>query len=144
MNTLMIQGTEVPYDEKDIITFPEGLIGLPHLRKMVVIRQSAIEPLLWLVSVDEKPTAFLVADAPALFPGYSPQVPVSENPGDETLSGEVPVVLGIVLISPEWKESTVNLRAPLFISARTMKGVQLVLPDHSLSVGERLPLAQAA
>jgi flagellar assembly factor FliW len=143
MPTLKIQGTEIPYDEKDIITFPEGLIGLPHLSKMVMIRQSAIEPLMWLVSLDDNATAFVVADVPEMFPGYSPRIPVETATTDST-DKDAQVVLGIVLISPEWQESTVNLRAPLFISANSMKGAQVVLADNAYSCGERLPMQLAA
>lgn len=144
MPTLTIQGTEISYDEKDIITFPEGLVGLPHLRRMVVVRQSVIEPFLWLVSLDEDATAFVVADARSLFPGYSPVLP-ADSAFRETLNADDnPAVLAIVLIAPDWQRSTANLRAPLFISPRTMKGAQIVLTDNSFSVGEPLPLAMAA
>src|SRR5882672_4010101 len=144
MPTLMIQGIEISYDEKDILTFPEGLVGLPHLRRMVVVHQSIIEPFLWLVSLDEDATAFLVADARSLFPGYAPVLP-TESSFRETLDAEDnPAILAIVLIAPDWQRSTANLRAPLFISPRTMKGAQIVLTDNSYSVGEPLPLAMAA
>src|SRR5712691_3350700 len=144
MPTLMIQGTEISYDVNDIITFPEGLVGLPHLRRMVVVRQSNIEPFLWLVSLDEDATAFVVADASSLFPSYSPAVPADSSFRETLSADDHSLVLAIVLIAPEWQRSTANLRAPLFISPRTMKGAQIVLTDNSFSVGEPLPLAMAA
>jgi flagellar assembly factor FliW len=139
MPTIKIQGSDISYDEKDVITFPEGLIGLPDLRRMVIVRQAEIDPLMWLVSLDEPATAFVVADARALFPGYAPAPPADSIIGDDTL-----VVLATVLISPQWEASTINLRAPLFVSAATMLGAQVILGDDSYSVGEPLPLAMAA
>jgi flagellar assembly factor FliW len=138
MPTITIQGSDISYDEKDVITFPEGLIGLPNLRRMVIVRQAEIEPLMWLVSLDEA-AAFVVADARALFPGYAPAPPADSIIGDDSL-----VVLATVLISPQWEASTINLRAPLFVSAATMLGAQVILGDDSYSVGEPLPLAMAA
>jgi len=144
MPTLMIQGTEISYAEKDIVTFSEGFIGLPHLRRMVIVRQSIIEPFLWLVSLDEDGEAFVVADARSFFPGYAPEPPADSSFRDSLAEGENPVVLAIVLIAPDWQRSTANLRAPLFISARTMKGAQIVLTDNKYVVNELLPLAMAA
>lgn len=144
MPKLTIQGTEISYDDKDIVTFAEGFIGLPHLRRMVVVRQSAIEPFLWLVSLDDETVAFVVAEAHALFPGYGPVLPADSNFRDQLAADEKPVVLAIVSITADWQRSTANLRAPLFISASTMKGAQMILTDNVYSVGEPLPLAMAA
>jgi flagellar assembly factor FliW len=144
MPTLSIQGTELQYEEKDIITFEEGLIGLPHLRRMVVVKQSTIEPFLWLASLDEEGVAFVVAEAHALFPNYEPSLPADSTFREVLPADERPVILAIVLIASEWQKTTVNLRAPLFISASAMRGAQIVLTDNKYSVGEPLPLTMAA
>ncbi len=143
MPTLRIQGNEIPYDEKDIITFPEGLIGLPQLTRMVVVKEETIEPLIWLASVDEENAAFVVAQARSIFPHYSPTLP-ADSSIKELSENEEPVVLAIVLIDADWQKSTANLRAPLFISANTMRGAQVVLSDNSFSVGAPLPSMAAA
>src|SRR5258708_3393169 len=114
MSTLTIQGTEISYDEKDIITFSEGLIGLPHLRRMVMVRQDAIEPFLWLVSLDDHNVAFVVTDAPAMFSGYVPSLPPDSEFRNRLGAAEKPIILAIVLISPEWQQFTANLRATRF------------------------------
>lgn len=144
MPTLRIQGNEIPYDQKDIITFPQGLIGLPHLTQMVVVKEASIEPFFWLASVNDENVAFVVAEAHSMFPTYQPQLP-AESPMSELLAErEVPVVLAIVLIDADWQNSTANLRAPLFISAKNMRGAQVVLNNNAFSVGAPLPLALAA
>lgn len=144
MPTLKIQGTELQYDEKDILTFKEGLIGLPHLQRMVMVNQSDIEPLMWLASLDEEGVALVVADAAGIFPDYAPAVP-ADCSFSQALSGdEHPVAFAIVLVGPEWEKTTANLRAPIFVSASTMRGAQVILPDHTYSVGQPLPFAMAA
>jgi flagellar assembly factor FliW len=137
MPTLHIQETDLHYEENDIITFSEGLIGFPHFKQMVLVRQSSVEPLFWLASPETEGDAFLVADAHSIFPAYSPSLPAGSA---QTLpAGESPVVLAIVLVANEWEQSTANLRAPLFISPGSMRGVQVALPDN-YSVVEPLPL----
>ena len=144
MPTLRIQGNEIPYEEKDIITFPEGLIGLPHLTRMVAVKEATIEPFIWFAAVNGDDVAFVVAEAYSLFPNYEPKLPADSNMNGLLAENEVPVVLAIVLIDTDWQKSTANLRAPLFISAKTMRGAQVVLNDNSSSVAEPLPLAAAA
>lgn len=144
MPTLRIQGNEIPYEEKDIISFPHGLIGLPQLTKMVAVRQTAIEPFLWLAAVDEDGVAFVVAEAHSLFPAYTPNIPADSVLNELLAEGEQPVCLAIVLIDADWQRSTVNLRAPLFISSQTMRGAQIALADNVFKVCEPLPFAAAA
>jgi flagellar assembly factor FliW len=144
MPTLRIQGNEIPYDEKDIITFPEGLIGLPNLTKMVAVKQSTIDPFIWFAAANEEDVAFVVAEAHSLYPNYQPALPEDSNAKALFAEGETPVVFAIVLIDANWQRSTANLRAPLFVSAKTMRGAQVVLNDNSYAVGEPLPLAAAA
>jgi flagellar assembly factor FliW len=144
MPTLRIQGNEIPYEEKDIITFPHGLIGLPHLTRLVAVRQTTIEPFLWLATIDEDGVAFVVAEAHSLYSSYTPNVPADSVLDELLAEGERPVVLAIVLIDADWQKSTVNLRAPLFISSQTMRGAQIALADNVFSVCEPLPIAAAA
>jgi len=145
MPTLRIQGNEIPYEEKDIITFPEGLVGLPHLTRMVAVKEATIEPFIWFAAVSEDDdVAFVVAEAHSIFPHYEPKLPPDSNMNGLLAENEVPVVLAIVLIDADWQKSTANLRAPLFISAKTMRGAQVVLNDNSFSVAEPLPLAATA
>lgn len=144
MPTLNIQGTEIQYNEKDILTFKEGLIGLPNLQRMVMVTQSDIEPLIWLASLDEEGVALVLADTSGIFPDYTPAVPADCSFSQALAADEHPMAFAIVLVAAEWEKTTANLRAPIFVSARTMSGAQVILPDHTYSVGQPMPLAMAA
>jgi flagellar assembly factor FliW len=139
MPTIQMLGEELPYEAADIITFEEGLIGLPALKRMALVQQTSIAPFLWLASLDDPEVSFLVVDPRPIFPDYTPRLPDATNicasAGDE----ENLLVVTIVLIAPEWQESKINLLAPLFISPSTMRGVQFILPDGSYSSSEQFP-----
>jgi len=47
--------------------------------------------------------------------------------------------LAIVKISSDWQQTTINLRAPIFINAETNSGVQHVLTDSKYQFAESLP-----
>ena len=144
MSTIRIQGADLAYEESSIITFAEGLIGLPRLRRMVLVRQTDIEPFMWLASLDDPAVAFLVVDPRELFHDYALPAMGQLAAHLDLDEGEAPLVLTIVTVAPEWAESTANLRAPLLISASSMRGAQSVLADTAYRVAERLPLAHAA
>ncbi len=144
MPTIHIQETELPYEEADIVTFDEGLIGLPQLRRMVLVRQHDIEPFMWLASPDDPQSTFLVVEPRSLFPDYAASMPAEAASRLGAGAGESPLVLVIVRIASEWTKSAVNLRAPLFIAASRMRGAQAVLTDSAYRLDEQLPLADAA
>jgi flagellar assembly factor FliW len=130
MPTVKVHNTELSYEPSDILTFDEGLIGLPGLCQMVLVRQSSIEPFLWLASLDVQGMAFLVVEPHALFPDYSAL---------KTEEGEGPLLLALVKLESEWAKTTVNLRAPLIINPTTKRGLQIVLSDSNYSLAESLP-----
>ncbi len=143
MSTIRIQGTELSYTESDIITFAEGMIGLPHLRRMVLINQSDIEPFLWLASLDDPSVVFLVIEPRTVFPDYAPPVPEAVRAALGLAVDEPPLMLTIALIAAEWTESTINLRAPLMVAPRTMCAAQIVLSDSAYQLNQPLPFQAA-
>ncbi len=144
MPSISILGTELTYDDSNIITFEEGLIGMPHLKYMVLVEQTDIAPFLWLASLDDPRVAFLVADPRPIFSTYQPQ-PTEEINHRLDLNEKTPkTVLSIVKISSEWAKTTFNLRAPIFISPKSMKGAQIPLQDTAYRLEEPLPLSVAA
>lgn len=142
MQTIHVQGTDLAYEEKDILKFDEGLIGMPQLRRMVLIQYSEIAPLLLLCSLDQPDVTFLVLDAKAHVPDYAPRFPAHLPTQLGLVNAEAPVLLATVTIAPEWTASSINLRAPIVIAPTTMRGAQIVLLDSPYQLAEPLPLGQ--
>lgn len=144
MPSICVQKLDLPYTEKDIIRFEEGLIGMPDIKRMVLVNQDDIQPFLWLVSLDEPNIGFLVLQAQSFFPDYKPQIPsdLCEQLGI-TEEGKL-LILATVTIAPEWERSTTNLRAPIVISPENMRGAQIILSGSPYRLDESLPIAVAA
>lgn len=140
MPTLNMQGSQVSYSDQDILNFPEGLLGLPHLRRMLLVKQREIEPFMWLAPVDAADIGFVVVEARTLFPDYSPALPPESNQANLCEPGEAPVVLAIVLVARHWPQTTANLRAPIFVSPRSMRAAQVVLSDSQYAIAAPLPI----
>jgi flagellar assembly factor FliW len=139
MPTIHVQGTELAYEEKDILKFDEGLIGLPQLRQMVLLHYTEIAPLLLLCSLEQPDVTFLVLEATTYFPDYAPRLSEAVQKQLGLTAGEAPVILATVTIAPAWTDSTINLRAPLVIAPTTMQGAQIVLTESHYQLAEPLP-----
>ena len=137
MTIVRIHGAELNCEAPDVIEFEEGLIGMPRLRRMVLVRQQGLEPLLWLVPQDDPEAAFLVIDPRQVFEGYDPPAP-------RGWEGERCLVLSTVRVAPDWRATTINLRAPVFVSPSRMRGLQCLLGDGRFRYDEPLPPALLA
>jgi flagellar assembly factor FliW len=142
MATIRVQGTDLTYEEKDIIRFDEGLIGMPQLRRMVLMQYTDIAPLLLLGSLDDPQVAFLVLETKAHVPDYAPSFAASLKQQLGLAEGEAFLILATITIAPEWTESTINLRAPIVIAPGARRGAQTVLMDSTYQLAEPLPLGQ--
>ena len=141
MPTIRIHGTELNYTDRDIITFDEGMIGMPHLRRMVLVNQNDIAPFLWLASLDDPEVAFLVLEPSGYFADYAPPIPADTHRRINLAGEERPLVLLLVTLLAAWQQSTINLRAPIVIAPQAMRGVQMILTGSPYSLTEPLPLA---
>jgi flagellar assembly factor FliW len=132
MSIVTIKGKEYFYDETEVLHFAEGLIGLPEMRRAVLIPLEEYEPFCWLASLDDERNRFIVVNPQEIFADYQPQAPA-------VLNREELKTFTIVTISSDWTQTTINLRAPIFIDARAKRGVQSILTDTSYRLAEALP-----
>lgn len=123
---------EYEYDEREVINFSEGLIGLPKMRRAVLIPMNEYLPFCWLASIDDEQNRFVVINPHAVFEDYSPSIPSELNETELQM-------LAIVKISSDWEKTTINLRAPIFINVETRKGAQVVLSESKYELAESLP-----
>jgi len=132
MPSINIKGQEYKYLDDEILNFTEGLVGLPELRRAVLIRLPEYEPFCWLASLDDEKTRFIVVNPHEIFADY--------KPSDFAILNETETqTLVIVKISSDWQKTTVNLRAPIFINKFSNRGVQIVLSESPYRLSESLP-----
>jgi flagellar assembly factor FliW len=130
---ITIKEKEYFYEETEVLNFAEGLIGLPEMRRAVLIPLDEFAPFCWLASVDDEKNRFIVVNPQEIYGDYRPDAPGA-------LSSSELKTLAIVKISSDWTKTTVNLRAPIFIDAETKCGVQSILTDNNYQLAESLPL----
>jgi flagellar assembly factor FliW len=126
---------EVTYDEHDIVTFPEGLVGLPELKRFVLVRHRDDSQFRWLQSLDDGDVAFLVVDPSVYVHDYAPDMP-SHVQNFLSLDDETPVLVYTVCTIPNGqpKAMTLNLAGPIVVNAASGQAMQVVLEDERYPV----------
>lgn len=132
---------EVEFDPTNVIHFPEGLIGLDHLRNFIVMPNKKEGPLFWIQSVDDPDFAFVVTDPTNFFLDYRVQIDENERKKLQMNSGDDFFVLSIVSISPE-KEITLNLAGPIIYSPKSNKAFQGILEEGKYDTKTPLPVVE--
>lgn len=124
---------EIEVDEAKIISFEDGILGFPDLKRFMLIHDEERDGnnlISWMQSIDEPGFAMPVIDPLRVCPDYNPVVedellkPLGELEGDELL------VLTTVTVPPEIEKMTSNLKAPFIINAKNHKACQIILEEE--------------
>lgn len=129
MPMINIQGTFHTYNNQQIVNFTEGLVGFPKLQRAVLIPLAEYLPFCWLASLDNQNIRFIVVNPKQIFDNYQPKI---ESAGE----GET---LALVKVSSDWRKTTINLRAPIFVNPETRCATQIILNDSNYQLAETLP-----
>ncbi len=126
------------YKETDVLELRDGLIGLPRLRRWLMLDMEQDLPMRWLQSLDRPD--FGVPVMPPLFFADEYEIGAKISSRRQFAQAAAPelVTLIIVNIHPGGEKITGNLRAPLVIDASTRQGAQLALEDDRLSTRQEI------
>lgn len=121
---------ELAVEEDKIIIFPNGILGFPDVKRFIVLDYEGEVPFKWLQSVDDPTLAFLIADPHTVKPDYQLSLKVADlaDLGDG-YDSDMAVLTILTIPHGDPKGMTANLRGPLVVNSRTMKGKQIVLQD---------------
>jgi flagellar assembly factor FliW len=139
-----LQGTRigsVAYEESDLITLPSGLVGMPDLKRFLVLDFEEELPFKWLQSVDEPGVGFLVAE-PAIFrPDFA--LGLEEEDLRELKSVGLQDIVVFVLCTYDAGKGAIagNLRGPVIVDSTQRLGRQLVLEESAYGTHENLNIS---
>jgi len=112
------------------LTFRDGLVGLPDLKRWILVDMDPPLPMKWLQSLDRVAFRVPVAD-PGYFHGeygFEVQAAVLERLG--VADPEDLVVMVIATVAVGGASVTGNLSAPLLVNSKNRNGLQMVLVDE--------------
>ncbi|MDD6193859.1 MAG: flagellar assembly protein FliW [Lachnospiraceae bacterium] len=123
---------EIDIEESKIITFANGLVGFPDMKKFTIIYNEdrpGKNGIMWFQSLDEPQFAMPVMEPNLVKPDYNPTVndellaPLGE------LTGENIYVLVTVTVPKDITKMCVNLKGPIVINTDTLLANQIVVED---------------
>ena len=123
---------EIEIDESKIITFEDGIIGFPDMKKFTLIFDEEKEgrpSISWLQSMDEPEIAFPVMDPLFVCETYNPSVEEELLKNLGTIKEDNLYVLVTVTVPQNIKELAVNLKEPIVINTDTRKASQIIVED---------------
>ncbi len=123
---------EIRYEETDVITFPEGLVGFPEKRRFVMVDHQAESPFRWLQCVEDSSLSFVVINPVLVKPDYHIEIDKKDLALLRDVDPSQIAIWTLVSLSTRQPErSSMNLLGPLAINQKTRLGKQLVLdPAH--------------
>lgn len=128
----------VTVDEKEILTFPEGLLGFANRKRFFIYNSDRNLPFFWLHSADDPKLAFVICDPRMFFPDYKVPVRKEELSVLAAKDQSSLITCVIISISRDPFSMTANLQGPLVINTANYLGKQVVLMDGSY--GTRHPI----
>lgn len=123
---------EIEIDERDIITFPNGLFGFESEKRFLVIYDSdeEVKNIMFLQCVDNEHLCFIVIDTRYFGERYAPVIPedayrsLSFNTRENK---ENALILAVAVINHEYEKSTANLLSPILINPANNMAMQVIL-----------------
>lgn len=118
---------EIKVPKKEILFFPEGLLGFAEMKRYVFIEETAYAPFLWMQSLEDPHLCFVVVNPLEFLASYQIDVKPVEIQSLELNDLNQARILSIVVVREDPALITANLQGPLIINPATCQGKQVVL-----------------
>ena len=127
---------EVEVQDSKIISFPNGIIGFPDLKRFTLMHdeEQGTGTIKWLQSIDEPGFAMPVMDPLVVCPDYKPEIDKDKIEGIGELTDDDILVLVTVTVPHDLTKMTVNLMGPFIINVKDMKGAQCIVDNDDYPV----------
>ena len=120
------------------IVFPRGLVGLPELKRWILVDMDPPLPMKWLQSLDREGFRLPVIDPGYYVDEYAFAVDAESQELLATDTVDDLLVMIVSTITEGGARITGNLSAPLVVNHRNRRGVQAVLADDSYPLRQEI------
>lgn len=129
---------KIAVEDEKVIYFERGILGFPDLKRFTLVydvergNEVAIK---WMQSLDEPAFALPVMNPDLVIPGFTPAFPEELlSPLGDNLEEQDNLIFVTVTVPSDITKTTVNLKAPIIINTESMRAVQLICEDETLSI----------
>lgn len=125
---------EIEYEEKDIIKFRKGILGLEHLNTYVLLKIDEYEPFQLLQSIEDEEIGFVLSCPFDFYKDYEFDLNKELLKRLEIESEEEVMVFNTVTLNSDPKKITTNLKAPIIINISNNLGEQIILDKEKYKI----------
>ena len=129
---------EIEISDKDVVVFDEGIPGFLSMHRFTVINDSNNTLISYMQSLDEENVCFIMMPPVLVEKDYDIEISEStvkklkiERPEDVKL-------YAILTIPGNFKDATVNLKAPIVVNTNNNKARQEILDDERYGIRHRI------
>jgi flagellar assembly factor FliW len=121
------------------IEFRSGIYGFPGIRRYVISEiPGGGDVFKQLTALDQPDLGFTLVYPFPFFAEYKPQLTDDQLQEIEAEKPEDVILMVIANVPQEFKQSTVNLKAPILFNPVKQKGLQVILTDEQYTTREPL------
>ncbi|MCX8083865.1 MAG: flagellar assembly protein FliW [Calditerrivibrio sp.] len=125
---------KLEFTEKDLFYMTTPLLGFAHLSDFLLISSEEHLPFYIFHSAEDPTVSFIVVDITMFFPDYAPDIHKRDLKILQAKSVNDLKLFGIVVVPPNPKDATINLKAPLAINPQKRLAKQIILEDDRYQI----------
>lgn len=125
---------EIEYEQKNIITFNKGLLGLSDLKEFILLDLEEYEPFKLLQSLQDNEIAMIVTSPYEFFKDYEFVLSEETIKNLKIDSPDQVNVITTVTLNSDVKKITTNLQGPIVINTSNNIGEQIILDNPKYKV----------
>lgn len=130
---------EIDIEDRQIIEFPEGLLGFQEYQKFALIEEKEDSPFKWLQSMEEESLAFVVMQPELFTRNYKPILSEEEIQEIGIPSIDSAILFTIISIPHDNPNGmTANLQGPILINGEKRIAKQFISKNESHNVRSKI------
>ncbi len=128
----------LPIRPEHIFHFPLGLPAFEDFKNYVFTIKPDTRPFMFMNAIEPAGLSFVCVDPFLVHPRYAPRIGAADQEFLRVSSLEDILLLSIVTVRPDVRETTVNLQGPLAINMKTSVGKQIICEGQTYPVRHRV------
>lgn len=125
---------EIKIDDKEIITFADGIPGFLDNKRFIMLSDGEDSPFRFLQSIDNAELVFILIQPSSFYSDYLPNVPEDILKCLGEIREESLEVYAIVTLPEDITKMTANLKGPIIIHTKNKRGMQAIVSNPEYKV----------
>ena len=129
---------EIEVENKQVIDFPDGILGFDFIKKFVILDSDENSPFKWMQAFSEPDLAFIIIQPMYFRPDYELLISQSDIDAIEAENTDNLLVFTIVTIPSNPSDMTANLQGPIIINPKKNIGRQVISLSEKYNVKHKI------